>query len=187
PPIAAAGRVGNELTLVPTVFSDNTAGHQGAGYLDGTGFLTSTVPTVTGHFLIRQDGKKLASGNAVQGPPQVQLSNHPSVVRFTLTARRSDSHYDLSTASSTTWTWRSRPAPTAKLPVHWGCFTGGGNITRKCAVQPMLTLNYKVAGLRLDGATAPGRQVIRLNVGHLQLASDPAITGATVRVSFNGG
>jgi hypothetical protein len=51
----------------------------------------------------------------------------------------------------------------------------------------MITLRYEVAGLRLDGATAPGKQVIRLSVGHLQLASDPAITGATLRVSFNGG
>ena len=73
------------------------------------------------------------------------------------------------------------------MPVHWGCFTKAGNVTRKCAVQPMLTLNYQVAGLRLNGATAPGRQVIRLSVGHLQLASNPAITRATMRVSFDGG
>ena len=60
PPVPAAARVGNELTLLPTVFSDNTAGHQGAGYLDGTGFFTSFVPTISGHFRIEQDGKTLA-------------------------------------------------------------------------------------------------------------------------------
>jgi len=51
----------------------------------------------------------------------------------------------------------------------------------------MLTLRYQVTGLRMAGATAPGRQVIRLSAGHLQLASDPAVSRATMRVSFNGG
>ena len=52
----------------------------------------------------------------------------------------------------------------------------------------MLTLNEQ--GRRTSPewcATDPGRQVIRLSVGHLQLASNPAITRATMAVSFDGG
>src|SRR6185437_4870202 len=151
PAVPAAARSGDELTLNPTVFSDNTAGHQGAGYLDGTGFLINSSRLISGRFRIEQDGKTLASGNAVDGLPQIRLSKHPSLVRFMLTARRSDPHYDLSTASDTTWTWRSRPDAAAKVPAPWGCvpelahFTG--NFVRQCVVQPMITLRYEVAGL----------------------------------------
>ncbi|HET7016705.1 MAG TPA: hypothetical protein VFI65_22475 [Streptosporangiaceae bacterium] len=188
PPIPAAARVGDELTLNPTVFSDNTPGHLGAGYFDGTGLIfVSSSRKISGSFRVEQNGKTLASGNPVHGLPQVKLSDRPSLVRFTLTARRKDRHYDLSTASDTTWTWRSQPDPKAQVPARWGCLRATRGFTRQCAVQPMLTLRYQVAGLRLDGSTAPGRQVIRLSVGHVQLASDPAITRATMRVSFNGG
>jgi hypothetical protein len=51
----------------------------------------------------------------------------------------------------------------------------------------MLTLNYQVAGLALNGTTAAGPQTINLSAGHLQLAKAPKITGATAKVSFNGG
>lgn len=188
--IPAAARIGDTLALDPVVFSDSTVGHLGAGFLDGAGFDTLAVRTVSGRFLIEQNGKRLASGNAANGLPRVKLSKHPSIVRFTLTARRTDPRYDLSTASDTTWTWRSRPDASAKVPAPWGCLPNGGfngTLIHQCAVQPMMTLNYQVAGLRLDGSTAPGKQVIHLRVGHLQLAGDPAISRATVRVSFNGG
>jgi len=51
----------------------------------------------------------------------------------------------------------------------------------------MLTLNYKVRGLALNGSVRPGHQVINLSVGHIQLAKASAITAATVQVSFNDG
>jgi hypothetical protein len=190
--VPSAARVGDLLTLAPVVFSDSTSGHLGAGYLDGTGFDTGMSPTVSGRFRIEQNGKTLASGNAVNGVPQVKLSNRPSVVRFTLTARRTDPRYDLSTASDTTWTWRSRPAPAATVSAPWECLPKGANafngpFTRHCAVQPMLTLGYQIAGLHLNGTAAPGRQVIRLSAGHLQQAGNPAVTRTAMRVSFNGG
>jgi hypothetical protein len=42
-------------------------------------------------------------------------------------------------------------------------------------------------GLRLDGSAAPGQQVVRVFVGHLQLARASKVTGAAVSVSFDGG
>jgi hypothetical protein len=51
----------------------------------------------------------------------------------------------------------------------------------------MMTLRYGVVGLGQDGATAPGQQVVRVLVGHLQLAGATRVTAAAVSVSFDGG
>ena len=53
--------------------------------------------------------------------------------------------------------------------------------------QPMMTLQYAVAHLRLDGAAPAGQQVLRLEVGHLQAAKASKVTMASVSVSFDGG
>ena len=59
--------------------------------------------------------------------------------------------------------------------------------TRRCAVQPMMTLEYLVHGLGLRGTAPAGPQVIDITAGHLQLSPAAAVTGATVAVSFDGG
>jgi hypothetical protein len=107
-----------------------------------------------------------------------------------VTASRLGSRYLLSPSSSTTWTWRSRRAPAARVPAPWHCRTGASataELTRQCTVQPMLTLKYQVVGMNITGSTAPGRQVIDLTVGHIQLARGAAITGARMQVSFDDG
>lgn len=49
-------------------------------------------------------------------------------------------------------------------------------------------IGYQVAGMGLSGTAGPGRQVLHISAGHLQLAKDPAkITRAAVTVSFDGG
>src|SRR5262249_56719868 len=52
---------------------------------------------------------------------------------------------------------------------------------------PMMTLRYRVARLALDGTAPPGRQVLQVSAGHLQVAKAAPITGASVSVSFDGG
>ena len=131
---------------------------------------------LTERYEVDQDGARLAAGDASQGIPPVRLSPGPSRVRFTLSARRTGPHYILSPASTTTWQWRSQRDPSATVPPPWTCLTGSRTrpaLTRRCAVQPMMTLAYQVAGLTLAGATAPGRQQIGLNIGHIQLAAEP--------------
>jgi hypothetical protein len=93
----------------------------------------------------------------------------------------------LSPASQTVWTWRSAREPGAMLPRGWTCVPNFRKPVRACAAEPMMTLNYGVAGLALDGLTPPGRQVLHLTAGHLQLAKAAAVTGASVSVSFDGG
>jgi hypothetical protein len=51
----------------------------------------------------------------------------------------------------------------------------------------MMTLRYQVGGLAMDGSAPPGRQAVGISVGHIQLASAPAVTGAQAQVSFNDG
>src|SRR5690349_11360689 len=179
-----AARAGDTLSLSPTAFSDSTPGHLGGGLLPDPG------AAITERYQISQDGTRLSAGDARQGIPPVRLSARPSAVRFTFSARRPGPHYVLSTASTTTWQWRSQRDPAATVPAPWSCPAApppATRATRMCAVQPVLTLAYQVAGLSQDGATAPGRQQIGLSIGHLQLAATPAIRTAGLQVSFDGG
>jgi hypothetical protein len=182
--IPSAVRSGRTLYLSTTPFSDNQRGHVGAGFVAGPG------ATVAGSYEIEQNGVRIAAGNAVNGIPAVRLSSKPSLIKFTLNAARTGS-FPLSTSSQTVWTWRSGRQPQGKLPADWYCgYVIVGNqfrLVKTCAVEPMMTLNYQVQGLALNGTVPPGEQVIDLSVGHIQLAKASAITGATAQVSYNDG
>jgi len=121
----------------------------------------------------------------------VTVSAKPSVIRFTLNAARSGPAYVLSPRTQTVWTWRSRSQPTATVPQAWYCsyvlVNGQYVARRRCAVQPMMTLDYQVRGLALDGTAPAGPQAIDLTVGHLQLARAARVTGAAAQVSCDGG
>jgi hypothetical protein len=184
PQLPSAARTGNLLILDTTPFSDNQPGHLGSGFIDGPRTKT------TGHFVLDQDGHQLAAGPGAAGPPPVDLSSHPSVIRLVLSASRAGQAYQLSPASRTVWTWRSQPDRSATVPRAWLCLrqtAGGLDLTRRCAVQPMMTLQYQVAGMALDGTGPAGQQVISITAGHLQLARAAAVSGAQVAVSFDGG
>ncbi len=171
-------RFGNGVTLDVTPFSDNYPGHVGPGFASGrrAGY--------TGTYAIYQDGARIARGNPARGVSPVRLTARPSVIRFTLTARRRGPLFRLSPSSTTTWTWRSRRRPGATIPAGWSCGTG---MIRRCAVQPMMTLDYHVRRLAPDGTAPAGRQVIGLDAGHIQPGGQPRVTRVTVRVSFTGG
>jgi hypothetical protein len=184
PQLPSAARAGNLLILDTTPFSDNQLGHLGSGFFDGP----RTKPT--GHFVLDENGHQLAAGSGASGPPPVDLSHRPSVVRFVLTASRAGAAYQLSPASRTVWTWRSRPDHSATVPRAWLCLRqspGGLELTRRCAVQPMMTLQYQVPDMALNGTVPAGRQVIGITAGHLQLARAAAVSGAQVAVSFDDG
>jgi hypothetical protein len=87
------------------------------------------------------------------------------------------------------WTWRSAHQSGTRLPAGWGCAIEptGTVLGRACAVEPMMTLGYAVAGLSLSGSVPAGAQAVHVTVGHLQLAKAVAVTGAKVAVSFDGG
>jgi hypothetical protein len=187
--VPSAARAGNTLLLEIDPFGDNQPGHVGGGYSAGS-------------YQIDQNGKKIAAGNAVQRPggwaflKQVKLSPGPSVISFTLAAARTGTlgpgkSDTLSTASRTVWTWRSSHEAGVSLPLGWWCGVGpisrAGVGSRACAAEPMMTLRFAVQNLALDGAAPPGLQLVRIAVGHLQLARVAPVIHAAVQVSFNGG
>lgn len=187
PALPSASRAGNQLTLDITPFSDNTPGHTGTGFSSGS---FGSVGQITGSYLLDQDGKAIAAGNAVRASGgasdlflQARLSRRPATITFVLSAARTGSLYRLSTESQTVWTWRSARMTGVKVAPGWICATG----YRSCAVQPMMILRYQVAGLALDGSVPAGRQVIQLSVGHLQLAKAARIITMTVQESADNG
>ncbi len=181
--IPSAIRTGNTLTLTMRPFSDNVPGHLSAGSITGT--------KETDSYQVDQNGVEIARGSAYAGVPPVTVSAQPSVIRFTLNTARSGPAYVLSTRTRTVWTWRSRRQPQATVPRAWYCsFVLKGDqfqARRRCAVQPMMTLAYRVRGLALNGTAPAGSQLIGLTVGHLQLAKAARVTSAAARVSCDGG
>ena len=183
PLIPSAIRSGNELTLTVRPFSDNTPGHLSGGAVPGT--------TATVSYEIDQNGVRLASGSAAKGIPPVTLSAKPSTIRFSLDAARSGRHYRLSARTKTVWIWRSVRQPGATVPASWYCseliVPHGYEFLRRCAVQPMMTLDYHVRGIALDGTTATGAQLVTLHAGHIQPAVASRITVAAAQVSCDDG
>ena len=183
PALPSAFRTGDTLSLFPNPFSDNSPGHLGFGAF-GPGI------KLAGKYTIYQNGLVIGHGNPFRGRGivPVRLSAAPSVIRFVLSAGRFGAAFPLSTAATTIWTWRSALQPGATVPPNWLCgFSTGGKLSHSCAVQPMMTLDYHVRGLPLDGRTAAGPQLIELQVGHIQLAKSARITRATAQVSYNDG
>ena len=182
--IPSAARTGNDLALQPVPFSDSQPGHTGTGVFPGA----RTHPS--GHYTLSVDGRQIAAG-PFGGAAGATLPAAPSLIRFALTASRSGPAYQLSPASRTVWTWRSQRDPAARVPAAWICFRPKGQneivATQRCAVQPMMTLDYQVQGLGLGGIAPAGPQVLSFTAGHLQLSRASAVTGATAAVSFDGG
>jgi hypothetical protein len=180
PLVPSAIRTGNTLSLAMIPFSDNVPGHLSQGPSSGT--------SQTATYQVDQDGATISQGSASDGIPPVALSPKPSVLRFTLDATRTSAAGELSASTQTVWTWRSAPDPGATLPPSWYCSVfPSGQLLRGCAVQALMTLDYQVHGLSLQETVPAGPQVIGLHVGHLQLAGNARITGATAQVSCNDG
>jgi hypothetical protein len=186
PMLPEASRAANTLVVDVTPFSDSVPGHTGWGFEGGPG-------QVNGSYQIDQNGRQVAGGRIPPGQAPdftatARLSPHPSVIRLTVTASRPATAFPLSPASHDVWTWRSAPRPGAIVPWPWFCgITQQGAYVRRCAVQPLLTLGYQVGRLALNGTAPPGRQVLSIQAGHLQLAAQPRITRISVAVSFNSG
>jgi len=191
PLLVSASRTGNYLGVYVTPFSDNTLGDTGSGY--------APIPHVkfSGRYEIDVNGTRIAGGSAVPPKPYyaigfgraVRVTPKPSVIRLLLTAVRKGSAYPLSSASRTAWTWRSAHEAGKTVPPGWQCLSAfvARQASRSCVAEPMMTLQYAIAGLALSGDTRPGRQVLHVRAGHLQLVKPIKVTRASVSVSVDGG
>ena len=185
--LPSASRSGNTLSLDFTPFGDNTPGHVGAGFSNQSG-----TSKTTGTYEVDQNGKKISAGDAMaaarRGPDlrlNVPLSPARSTIKFSLTAALGgrNSAGTPSDQSQTTWTWVSTHESGHHLPVGWFC----PDLEPSCRAEPLLTLGYSIPDLSAHGLTRPGRQLINLTVGHLQLVKAAKITRATVQVSIDDG
>ncbi len=185
--LPSASRSGNTLSLDFTPFGDNTPGHVGAGFSNQSG-----TSKTTGTYEVDQNGKKISAGDAMAaagGAPDlrlnVPLSPARSTIKFSLTAALGgrNSAGTPSDQSQTTWTWVSTHESGHHLPVGWFC----PDLEPSCRAEPLLTLGYSIPDLSAHGLTRPGRQLINLTVGHLQLVKAAKITRATVQVSIDDG
>ncbi len=193
PVLVSASRAGDTLTLDLSPFADNDRGHDAAGYVSA--FDGSQSPT-SGSYEIDENGTKIASGNPLKSPgatggdffTHVKLAPGAGVIRVVLDATRTGKLYTLSTTTHTAWTWRSAPAA-GGIPAGWACNWSltTGPTGRDCTPQPLMTLNYNVAGLDLTGTAPPGPQTVTLNAGHMALTAGAKVTEATVQVSFDDG
>ena len=179
PTVPSAARSGRTLAIEVSPFSDNQPGHTGAGFSAAS-------------YQLDQNGHRVAAGTAPDDSADVAvraaLRPGPAVVRFALSASRTGNGYPLSPRTSTVWTWRSAVRAGASIPRGWVCRAGAvGASSRRCEVQPMLTLGYSVAGLGLDGSARPGPQRLTITAGHLQLARAAPITSVRAWVSLDGG
>jgi hypothetical protein len=185
PQYPSAFRVGNSLNLFEAPFSDNSFSHTGGGFFGVPGSV------MIDSYDVYQNGTRIAHGNPANGIPAIRVSASPSTIRFALNAALVGAQYPLSPSSRTVWTWNSRAEPTATVPDSWYCgfrvVHGAFSLIHRCAIQPLLTLDYQVQGLSLTGRTAPGPQAIDVSVGHLQQTESSAISGMTAAYSLNDG
>ncbi len=172
--VPSAWRSGDEMFLFVSPFGDNQPGHTGAA-------LSSSESSLT------ENGKTLPlSGEP--GAENVKLNPGPGTVVYSLTSTSADPLTVLSSQTTTKWTFRTSRDPSASLPRSWTCANANFVLTQKCSIPSMISLNYTVANLGLNGVAPAGAQAVGLAVGHFQPSTDPAaITKVTAQVSYNGG
>ncbi|WP_328606843.1 hypothetical protein OG943_44305 [Amycolatopsis sp. NBC_00345] len=181
--VPGAVRKGDDVSVLLTPFSDNQPGH------NGMGLYGESRDTISGHYVLTQDGKTVAEGVPDGDVSFSQpVSATPSTLGLTVDAGRQGPNYLLSTASHTEWTWRSQHVDGGGLPAPLVCVISRGDAPdRACAVEPLLSLGYAVGGLGVNGSAAGGAQTLDVTVGHLQGAAGSAVTGTTVQFSTDGG
>lgn len=179
----SVSRVDNQLYLYLKPFADDTPGHTGGGFSPGRG----GTGGLSGTYKITANGKTVASGNADQGfanfYTDAALPARKSTIQLTLTANRATSDLPYPTSTETVWTWKSAQESGVTIPSAWEC----GNWTQKCDSEPLLSLNYTVAGENLTGDAPAGTQVVKIGVSGQQLSATPKVTSVAAEVSFNDG
>lgn len=191
--LVSASRSGDTLTLDLSPFGDNDPGHNAAGYVSK--FDGSQSPT-SGSYEIDENGTKIASGNPLKSLGEtggdlythVKLAAGAGTMRLVLDATRTGKLYTLSTATHTVWTWRTASGA-GTVPAGWACRWSlrTGPTGRDCTPQPLMTLNYHVAGLDLTGTAPAEPQTVALHVGHMALTRGAKVTSVTAQVSFDEG
>ena len=164
--IPSASRTGNQIALDPVPFSDSQPGHIGSGLLPARGpthWAGTRCPlTATGS----RPGSRHRPGVRPGAPGRRSCGTRDGQPGRPCVPAVPGQPHGVDPAV--------RPDPAARVPGSWVCANLRGQtevFTRRCAVQPMMTLEYLVHGLGLNGTALPGR---RSSTSPLGISSCPA-------------
>ncbi|HET7013329.1 MAG TPA: hypothetical protein VFI65_05445 [Streptosporangiaceae bacterium] len=171
--VPSAWRSGDEMFLLVSPFGDNQLGHTGEAVFSAKSSVT-------------ENGKKLRL-LGFPGFQSVKLNPAPGTVVYSQTTTLQGPKAALSSRTTSTWTFRTSRSPATSAPPAWRC-PNDRAANSKCSIPSMISLNYTVANLALNGVAPAGAQAVDLAVGHFQPSARPAnITKVTAQVSYDGG
>ncbi|AXK32713.1 hypothetical protein DVA86_08680 [Streptomyces armeniacus] len=167
---------------------------------DDLSVLLSEITDSDGHYSwladdVRSSHLVLTSGDTV-------LEDRQNVLGTLLTVPEGEAPYKLvydqtrtgtstrqSLVTHTEWTFDSGRPAKGTVPESWRCYRADGEVdtAEGCAALPLITAAYE-AGAAPDGTVPVGGNTLDVTFGHAPGTADPpAVTGATVEVSFDAG
>jgi hypothetical protein len=174
--ICAACSTAGQLQFNIYPFNDNTP---------GTVAVQDTVPTgqseSTSLQLLR-NGTEISS--SLTAPLLTSATVPSGRARYQLVEKtdRAVTTLPLSPSSQTTWTFTADPGHGPDVPANWSCVDGSGD----CSPLPMLFAYYDTDS-SLTNSLTPGPHTLHLDVDHQERSVAPAVTGAAVSLSYDGG
>ncbi|MEU4894848.1 hypothetical protein AB0B12_19790 [Streptomyces sp. NPDC044780] len=173
-----ACRKGDALTFSLATVTDSGGHHDLAFPSD---ISSSHLAVVSGDTtLYESDG---TSGVVLGAPPKKATYT----VVYDQTRTNSDFHQSLTT--HTEWTFASAHSGGQTVPDDWACVSDQGEYDGpdQCSALPVVVPHYQL-GATLDGTGPTGDDHLVVTFGHVPgVVAPPAVTEATVEVSFDGG
>jgi hypothetical protein len=175
--VCPACRSGDSLQFEIWPFSDNVPGRYGfPDYPSNPNF------TETQAYRLYRDGTLVGSAAGGLQGLSLPVSADPATYRLVYDVTRQDIDFPLSTSSHTAWTFGSSHQSGNGVPADWKCI----DLTRDCAPLPLLYAYY-TADSDLLNQLAPGTHTLSVAVQHQENSVAPAISRASVAVSYNDG
>lgn len=174
--ICAACSATGQLQFNIYPFNDNTPGSS-AG-LD-------TVPagqSDSSSLQLLRNGTRIATADS--GPLLTTVTVPSGRARYQLVENvdRAITTLPLSPSSRTTWTFTADPGHGKPVPADWSCLDGSSS----CSPLPLLFAYYDTDSSPTNSLTA-GPHTLHLDVDHQERSVAPAVDGAAVSLSYDGG
>lgn len=168
-----ACRIGDTLSLSPSPLGDSTPDHDSYDAPRGN--------ASTAHIQLYRGSTKLADAAGANG---ARVTVGPDTADYRLVLDNDRTGAVLSTRSHTEWTFRSGHSGATTVPSRWDCDTNGN--TTGCSALDLLAPHYQLAQ-SMTGTVPTGPQTLTMTVGHSTNQDAPAVSGATVSISYDGG
>jgi hypothetical protein len=157
-------------------FGDNTPGHAA---LDSGLAAPNTSST---SLSLWRNGKLLADSDTDAAGVGIAVPKGNAHFELATTSNRQIAETPLSNSVRTTWNFTADPGHGGTVPGDWVCTDG----TTDCSTLPLLFADYNADADLLNQLT-PGRHSLALTVAHQEHSDAPAVSGASVSVSYDDG